>query len=245
MLLVFLLIRRPPRSTRTYTLFPYTPLFRSRLIGRRMRRQRRQAAAEQQAQDRASSRSREPHDRTPCSPAISQALPGGSSWGGDPSRSLRRGREPLPGHWTAVRFRAIRRPREKKTKKDAPHHEQGNRLLSDADLALGLSRQPALRRDRPAPRRRGAREAGELRRDLPAHRRPAAGQAGAGAPGLPPGRAEALERAPGHPDHSAAGALPRRRADRRAVRLRRRRDRRPAAGTRSEEHTSELQSLMR
>src|SRR3546814_6837680 len=75
MLLVFLLIRRPPRSTRTYTLFPYTPLFRSRLIGRRMRRQRRQAAAEQQAQDRASSRSREPHDRTPCSPAISQALP--------------------------------------------------------------------------------------------------------------------------------------------------------------------------
>src|SRR3546814_19051656 len=25
----FLMIRRPPRSTRTYTLFPYTPLFRS------------------------------------------------------------------------------------------------------------------------------------------------------------------------------------------------------------------------
>src|SRR3546814_9646669 len=24
------MIRRPPRSTRTYTLFPYTPLFRSR-----------------------------------------------------------------------------------------------------------------------------------------------------------------------------------------------------------------------
>src|SRR3546814_12550255 len=26
----FLMIRHPPRSTRTYTLFPYTPLFRSR-----------------------------------------------------------------------------------------------------------------------------------------------------------------------------------------------------------------------
>src|SRR3546814_14860771 len=27
--LLFLMIRRPPRSTRTYTLFPYTTLFRS------------------------------------------------------------------------------------------------------------------------------------------------------------------------------------------------------------------------
>src|SRR3546814_8685121 len=34
---VFLMIRRPPRSTRTDTLFPYTTLFRSRLFqhGRR------------------------------------------------------------------------------------------------------------------------------------------------------------------------------------------------------------------
>src|SRR3546814_13145419 len=30
-LLFFLMIRRPPRSTRTDTLFPYTTLFRSRL----------------------------------------------------------------------------------------------------------------------------------------------------------------------------------------------------------------------
>src|SRR3546814_6513050 len=30
--LLFLMIRRPPRSTRTYTLFPYTTLFRSRVI---------------------------------------------------------------------------------------------------------------------------------------------------------------------------------------------------------------------
>src|SRR3546814_17479112 len=29
----FLMIRRPPRSTRTDTLFPYTPLFRSRIQG--------------------------------------------------------------------------------------------------------------------------------------------------------------------------------------------------------------------
>src|SRR3546814_16474246 len=31
-LLFFLMIRRPPRSTRTDTLFPYTTLFRSRLM---------------------------------------------------------------------------------------------------------------------------------------------------------------------------------------------------------------------
>src|SRR3546814_18944605 len=30
------MIRRPPRSTRTDTLFPYTTLFRSRLIGGRL-----------------------------------------------------------------------------------------------------------------------------------------------------------------------------------------------------------------
>src|SRR3546814_7013304 len=32
MLIFFLMIRRPPRSTRTDTLFPYTALFRSRLL---------------------------------------------------------------------------------------------------------------------------------------------------------------------------------------------------------------------
>src|SRR3546814_4228897 len=31
----FLMIRRPPRSTRTDTLFPYTTLFRSSSLGRR------------------------------------------------------------------------------------------------------------------------------------------------------------------------------------------------------------------
>src|SRR3546814_11065678 len=33
-LLFFLMIRRPPRSTRTDTLFPYTTLFRSKIAGR-------------------------------------------------------------------------------------------------------------------------------------------------------------------------------------------------------------------
>src|SRR3546814_12675648 len=33
MIIVFLMIRRPPRSTRTDTLFPYTTLFRSRNVG--------------------------------------------------------------------------------------------------------------------------------------------------------------------------------------------------------------------
>src|SRR3546814_7090907 len=34
-LIFFLMIRRPPRSTRTDTLFPYTTLFRSKLIDQR------------------------------------------------------------------------------------------------------------------------------------------------------------------------------------------------------------------
>src|SRR6059058_6322321 len=34
----FLMIRRPPRSTRRYTLFPYTTLFRSRRARRRLPR---------------------------------------------------------------------------------------------------------------------------------------------------------------------------------------------------------------
>src|SRR3546814_12480181 len=34
LIVVFLMIRRPPRSTRTDTLFPYTTLFRSIAVGR-------------------------------------------------------------------------------------------------------------------------------------------------------------------------------------------------------------------
>src|SRR3546814_17404216 len=37
MCVFFLMIRRPPRSTRTYTLFPYTTLFRSERPMRRLR----------------------------------------------------------------------------------------------------------------------------------------------------------------------------------------------------------------
>src|SRR3546814_7715278 len=38
MFVVFLMIRLPPRSTRTDTLFPYTTLFRSQRAGRTARR---------------------------------------------------------------------------------------------------------------------------------------------------------------------------------------------------------------
>src|SRR3546814_15030582 len=40
-IIFFLMIRRPPRSTRTDTLFPYTTLFRSLLIGFLRRRETR------------------------------------------------------------------------------------------------------------------------------------------------------------------------------------------------------------
>src|SRR3546814_9726744 len=41
----FLMIRRPPRSTRTDTLFPYTTLFRSHWLPARLCRRRRNAHA--------------------------------------------------------------------------------------------------------------------------------------------------------------------------------------------------------
>src|SRR3546814_19072220 len=60
----FLMIRRPPRSTRTDTLFPYTTLFRSlpRIVG--------QAAADQRGRGRAYSQQQRrgrgaPQDRNP------------------------------------------------------------------------------------------------------------------------------------------------------------------------------------
>src|SRR3546814_4678469 len=57
---VFLMIRRPPRSTRTDTLFPYTTLFRSRLIGRQsLRPERDRACAPDQARKQEQRRSEE------------------------------------------------------------------------------------------------------------------------------------------------------------------------------------------
>src|SRR3546814_20796580 len=44
MFFFFLMIRRPPRSTRTDTLFPYTTLFRSAISGGRMTLPERQLA---------------------------------------------------------------------------------------------------------------------------------------------------------------------------------------------------------
>src|SRR3546814_20036250 len=46
---VFLMIRRPPRSTRTYTLFPYTTLFRSPSLGARSSRAYRIAKQKQES----------------------------------------------------------------------------------------------------------------------------------------------------------------------------------------------------
>src|SRR3546814_11600765 len=54
----FLMIRRPPRSTRTDTLFPYTTLFRSRGLGR-AHRQLLQATTGRQQADASPDRSEE------------------------------------------------------------------------------------------------------------------------------------------------------------------------------------------
>src|SRR3546814_18005804 len=51
----FLMLRRPPRSTRTDTLFPYTTLFRSCLVRRQFRHPRLELA-EQTIADRGSAR---------------------------------------------------------------------------------------------------------------------------------------------------------------------------------------------
>src|SRR3546814_731124 len=66
-LFFFLMIRRPPRTTRTDTLFPYTTLFRSRLVAlagdgdrlaqRQDRRGQPDRLADPQARDRKSTRS--------------------------------------------------------------------------------------------------------------------------------------------------------------------------------------------
>src|SRR3546814_17150538 len=73
-LVVFLMIRLPPRSTRTDTLFPYTTLFRSEYRGvaaRDLQRMRTLAAARtcrslQRAVDRISERQGRSLTRAPC-----------------------------------------------------------------------------------------------------------------------------------------------------------------------------------
>src|SRR3546814_8855390 len=57
----FLMIRRPPRSTRTDTLFPYTTLFRS--ISKQGDRRRRRARAQLPARPRSLVRRSEVHRR--------------------------------------------------------------------------------------------------------------------------------------------------------------------------------------
>src|SRR3546814_2848899 len=63
LILFFLMIRRPPRSTRTDTLFPYTTLFRS-LYGRPMAIMRRPGSEN----DNSSSSERHQQNQTQCQP---------------------------------------------------------------------------------------------------------------------------------------------------------------------------------
>src|SRR3546814_12899368 len=72
----FLMIRRPPRSTRTETLFPYTTLFRSRRERKRPRKtggeQGLQPAGDRQSRRRRSAR-RDGRPQAPAHPRASQA----------------------------------------------------------------------------------------------------------------------------------------------------------------------------
>src|SRR3546814_1430054 len=74
----FLMIRRPPRSTRTDTLFPYTTLFRSRLFGFRDALRRARPASARYAGPQASRRDGWTHAtgrRVPVAAGISSGRP--------------------------------------------------------------------------------------------------------------------------------------------------------------------------
>src|SRR3546814_20178097 len=103
----FLMIRRPPRSTRTDTLFPYTTLFRSRKDGSLYRshlqarpsRRRRPVAQEPDAcvglQVQAGTETRPPRrDQPPSRPAVRLRPPAASEAPGP--APLRPARPPLP-----------------------------------------------------------------------------------------------------------------------------------------------------
>src|SRR3546814_2930850 len=68
------MIRRPPRSTRTDTLFPYTTLFRSRHCNNKVRRRRRRRPWRRRR--RASARGRELRKRSACPRPIRRARGG-------------------------------------------------------------------------------------------------------------------------------------------------------------------------
>src|SRR3546814_4884965 len=81
----FLMIRRPPRSTRTDTLFPYTTLFRSEAV----ERQRHLHPHDGRPGDTSGSRTQDDHDRRD----LSQSAPHGvQPWGkkGGPGRLIGR-----------------------------------------------------------------------------------------------------------------------------------------------------------
>src|SRR3546814_20029702 len=93
----FLMIRRPPRSTRTYTRFPYTPLFRSAGAAPRDRDGRRPAAAVAAALHR---RAR----------GAANTFSGAGGRHGIPDRARRAPRHPRPAPATP-RHAAFARPR--------------------------------------------------------------------------------------------------------------------------------------
>src|SRR3546814_11644105 len=112
-LLFFLMIRRPPRSTRTDTLLPYTTLFRSRGAGRRSSRRRARPAPRNRPRDPpARSIARSAPGARPAAPADNHAphaepsAPPGWS-----ARQVRGGRTaahpPLPFNFSRPRKRLV------------------------------------------------------------------------------------------------------------------------------------------
>src|SRR3546814_8411935 len=88
----FLMIRRPPRSTRTDTLFPYTTLFRSQVPAARptyrgtaAEHQRRDGAPRRMVANGAAARSRPPRTRLATRPCAARWLWGQSASAADPA----------------------------------------------------------------------------------------------------------------------------------------------------------------
>src|SRR3546814_9044497 len=201
--LLFVMIRRPPRSTRTHTLFPYTTLFRSQ-----------PPTTEPSAECLT-------RERPPSAPAAGRLPSSATADAGGSAAWLQQHLRGLRHVWRAGGLRRVRRVlepvrREAHRRRD-PRRRLDPRFRTRVHRARGRPHEAHL-----VPRRRG-RQHHDRRHDkrhLPgAYRRP---PPGGGAPGL--------------------GGLRRRRG---AVRLLLppRGPHRP--GVRSEEHTSELQSLMR
>ena len=109
--------------------------------------------------------------------------------------------EGVAGHTPARQLVDIRLPGK------IPDHARHHRLLHVAQLAMDLSRQRAVRRDRRAQWRDRQHQALQVRADLRADRRAAAAEALAAAARLPDDGVEALARGAGHSDQSRTEAF--------------------------------------